>query len=281
MELVANLLNLHLPCLFNEGKTTLLQHILTSDHQGKKYAVIVNDMNEVNIDGSLVQPFISHQKETMVEMSNGCICCTLRDDLLKEVSRIAKEHKYDHLIIESTGIGEPMPVAETFTFSTTADSHNDDDDDDSHDEEIDFSFVSSTNQKNTSTELLMDIAEIDSMVTVIDAVNFLHDIKAAEDLSARNLQADESDCRTITDLLVSQVEFATVLIVNKCDLISKEQLLEVKKMIRALNADAKIIESVRSKVNINEIIGARGFDFDKVSQSPTWIRAINDNSDKM
>jgi G3E family GTPase len=160
------------------GKTTLLQHILKTDHNGKRYAVIVNDMSELNIDGSLVQAHVQHQEEKLIEMSNGCICCTLREDLLKEVASLAKQDRFDHLIIESTGISEPLPVAETFTFET----------------------------EDGQGESLLDIANIDSMVTVVDAVNFMRDMQDAEDLITRGLQAGEDDTRTLTDLLVSQVK---------------------------------------------------------------------------
>jgi G3E family GTPase len=217
--------------------------------------VIVNDMSELNVDGSLIQPHVQHQEEKLIEMSNGCICCTLREDLLKEVAALAGQGRFDHLIIESTGISEPLPVAETFTFEMT----------DGADKGLSLS----------------DVAEIDSMVTVVDAVNFMRDIKDAEDLVARGLQAGEDDTRTLTDLLVSQVEFASVIVLNKCDLVSAEHLNKVKNVIRALNAEAKIIESVRSQIDVSEIVGARSYDFERVSQSATWIKAINDDSEKV
>jgi len=235
------------------GKTTLQQHILKTDHGGKRYAVIVNDMSELNVDGSLVQAHVQHQEEKLVEMSNGCICCTLREDLLKEVAAMAQQDRFDHLIIESTGISEPLPVAETFTFE----------------------------MEEGQGVSLADVAEIDSMVTVVDAVNFLKDLRDAEDLLARGLQAGDDDTRTLTDLLVSQVEFASVLLLNKCDLVPPAHLARVKHVLRALNADAKIIESVRSKIDVAEVVGARTYDFDKVSQSAAWIKAINDESEKV
>lgn len=243
------------------GKTTLLRHILTNKQNlNKKYAVIVNDMSEINIDGSLIQPYIKHQEEEMVEMSNGCICCTLREDLLKEVVKIAKENKFDHLIIESTGISEPLPVAETFTFEVESD----------------------TDTVNEKLESLMNYAEIDSMVTVIDGVNFLMDIQNAEDLELRKLQANENDTRTITDLLVSQLEFASVVIINKCDLISLEKINKIKQWIRALNINAKILESsIHQKIDINEIIGSKSFNFEVASQSAAWLKAINNKEEKM
>lgn len=199
------------------GKTTLLNHILTSSALTQKYAVIVNDMAEVNIDSALISPHIKRREEKLVEMHNGCICCTLREDLLHEISRLAEENQYDHLIIESTGISEPLPVAETFLFE----------------EEM----------PDGSMQSLSNVAEIDTMVTMVDAKHFLRDMQEAEELKERNLQASEDDTRSITDLLVSQVEFATVVVVNKCDLVDQQTLMEVKQTIRALNADAKIIEA--------------------------------------
>jgi G3E family GTPase len=245
------------------GKTTLLQHILTSNHSGKRYAVIVNDMSELNIDGSLIQPHVKHQSEKLVEMSNGCICCTLREDLLLEVSNIAKLNEYDHLIIESTGVSEPLPVAETFTFNIN--------DIDNNDEKI--------INDNSNFTTLLDLANIDSMVTVVDAFNFRKDMLKADDLHSRGLQASENDTRTITDLLVSQVEFASIIILNKCDLVSQNELKEVKSMIRSLNSEAKIIESINSKININEIIGSNSYNFTKVSQSVAWLKAINSDEE--
>jgi G3E family GTPase len=260
------------------GKTTLLNHILSSEHKGRKYAVIVNDMNELNIDSMLVKPFIQRSEEKLIELSNGCICCTLREDLLKEVTLLANQGRFDHLIIESTGISEPLPVAETFTFriddslsiggSSSSPSIS--------------SSPSSTStpfllQASSSSSSLSDIAEIDSMVTLIDGVNFLRDIDKAEELLERGLQADENDHRSINDLLVSQVEFASIIIINKCDLISTSKLLKIKQTIRALNSNAKILESTYSKINIDEIIGSNTYDFDKVSQSATWLQAINNH----
>ena len=238
------------------GKTTMLRHILQSDHAGKRYAVIVNDMSELNIDGGLVKAHVQHEKEQLVEMSNGCICCTLREDLLKEVAKLARAGRFDHLIIESTGVSEPLPVAETFLFDAAA----------------------SGGDAGTGlaiTETLMDLAEIDSMVTVVDAVSFLNDLLDAEDLASRGQAVDENDSRTLTDLLVSQVEFASVVVINKCDLVSEDELRRVRQAVMALNAEAKILHTVRSKIDISEVIGSRSYDFERVSQSATWLKAIN------
>lgn len=240
------------------GKTTMLRHILQTDHAGKKYAVIVNDMSELNIDGGLVKAHVQHEKEQLVEMSNGCICCTLREDLLKEVAALARAGRFDHLIIESTGVSEPLPVAETFLFETDPENNAD-----------------SSSSPSKPTESLLDIAEIDSMVTVVDAVSFLNDLLKAEDLSSRGQAVDEHDTRTITDLLVSQVEFASVVVINKCDLVDEAQLKRVKQAVIALNSDARILCTTRSKIDIGEVIGSKSYDFEKVSQSATWLKAIN------
>jgi len=252
-----------------------LNHILSSEHKGRKYAVIVNDMNELNIDSMLVKPFIQRSEEKLIELSNGCICCTLREDLLKEVTLLANQGRFDHLIIESTGISEPLPVAETFTFriNDSLSSGGSSSSGSSSPSSTSTPFLLQT----SSSSSLSDIAEIDSMVTLIDGVNFLRDIDKAEELLERGLQADENDHRSINDLLVSQVEFASIIIINKCDLISTSKLLKIKQTIRALNSNAKILESTYSKINIDEIIGSNTYDFDKVSQSATWLQAINNN----
>lgn len=275
------------------GKTTLLQNILTSDHRGKRYAVIVNDMSEVNIDGALVESQIAHKEEKLVKMSNGCICCTIRDDLLKEIVELVNQNCFDHLIIESTGISEPLPVAETFTFDMNEAVEVSGD---GHENErtallplgegiiregtgVLSSKVSSVSELSTTgregRRSLMDVSEIDSMVTVVDAMNFLKDMVQAEDLRDRDLEIDDGDVRSITDLLVSQVEFASVIIINKCDLVSEKQLGRIQQMVRSLNKDAKIIKTSFGKIDIDEIIGSRTYDFEKVSQSPTWLKAIN------
>lgn len=229
------------------GKTTLLNHIL-HNKEGLKVAVIVNDMSEVNVDATLVknENNLSRTEEKLVEMSNGCICCTLREDLMVEVERLAKENRFDYLLIESTGISEPVPVAQTFSFI---------------DEEngIDLSQWS----------------YIDTMVTVVDAYNFFKDFSSAETLMDRELTDIDNDTRTIVNLLTDQIEFANVIILNKTDLVSKETLGFLKATIGKLNPKAKIIESKFSKVAPNDILNTNLFDFEEAQQSAGWIEELN------
>ena len=194
------------------GKTTVLTHIL-NNREGKKVAVIVNDMSEINIDESLIKNDVAlnHKEEKLVEMSNGCICCTLREDLLIEVTRLAKEKKFDYLLIESTGISEPLPVAETFTFE-------------------DEDGVS-----------LSDVSRLDTMVTVVDAVNFTKDYYEAKDLQEVGESLGEEDQRSVADLLVDQVEFADIILISKTDLVNQKDIDKLKAVIRNLNTDARII----------------------------------------
>jgi G3E family GTPase len=241
------------------GKTTLLNEILRSNQNGIKFAVIVNDLGAINIDSKLIMPQINQRKEELIELTNGCICCTLREDLLREVAKIARQNKFDHLIIESTGISEPLPVAETFSFETNS--------------ILQYDHIA----HKTLNESLIGLAYIDSMITVVDAYNFLKQMSDASDLLTLGIQAQEEDTRTVTDLLVSQIEFANIILVNKCDMIDDTSKLKVKQMIRSINSEAKLIETVMSKVNIDEIIGKRLYDFDKVSRSSTWIRAMEEN----
>lgn len=229
------------------GKTTLLNHIL-QNKEGLKVAVIVNDMSEINVDAELVKSenTLSRTEEKLVEMSNGCICCTLREDLMIEVERLAKENRFDYLLIESTGISEPVPVAQTFSFI---------------DEEngIDLSKFS----------------YIDTMVTVVDAFNFFKDFGSPETLVDRNLTDIEGDYRTIVNLLTDQIEFANVIVLNKVDLVSKEQLGLLRAAIHKLNPSARIIESLFSKVNPSEILNTGLFDFEEAEQSAGWIEELN------
>lgn len=229
------------------GKTTLLNHIL-HNKEGLKVAVIVNDMSEVNIDAQLVENegSLSRTEEKLVEMSNGCICCTLREDLMIEVERLAKENRFDYLLIESTGISEPVPVAQTFTFQ---------------DEEngIDLSKFS----------------YVDTMVTVVDAFNFFKDFGSSELLLDRQLTDIEEDYRTIVNLLTDQIEFANVILLNKVDLVDKGTLDLLKSMIKKLNPKAKIISTTNSKVDSKEVLNTGLFDYDEAEQSAGWIEELN------
>lgn len=227
------------------GKTTLLNHIL-HNKENMKVAVIVNDMSEVNIDARLVEneQTLSRTEEKLVEMSNGCICCTLREDLMLEVQRLAAEGRFDYLLIESTGISEPLPVAQT------------------------FSFVDETAGINLS-----EFAKLDTMVTVVDALNFLKDYNSQDKISDRE-QSAEADERSIVNLLTEQLEFANVIILNKTDLVEADEIDALHAIIRKFNADAKIIHSAHSQVNLSEILNTNLFDFDKASQSAGWIKEL-------
>ena len=229
------------------GKTTLLNHVL-HNKEGMKVAVIVNDMSEVNVDAELVKSenTLSRTEEKLVEMSNGCICCTLREDLMIEVERLAKENRFDYLLIESTGISEPIPVAQTFSF---IDEENN----------IDLSRFS----------------YVDTMVTVVDAFNFFKDFGSPETLVDRSLTDIDGDFRTIVNLLTDQVEFANVIVLNKTDLVSEEHLGILKATIKKLNPSARIIASHFSKVDPREILNTGLFDFEEAEQSAGWIEELN------
>lgn len=220
------------------GKTTLLNHILNSNH-GLKIAVIVNDMSEINIDAGIVR-----SQEKLVEMSNGCICCTLREDLLIEIKKLAQIQNYDYLVIESTGISEPIPVAETFTFE-------------------DETGIS-----------LSQFAELDTMVTVIDGLNFFNDYMEAVDLKERNMATGIEDERTITDLLISQIEFANVLIINKLDLVTDKNKNLLKGILTKLNPTAKIIEATQSRIDLKEILNTKLFNFEEAMSNPGWMMEL-------
>lgn len=229
------------------GKTTLLNHVL-NNREGRKVAVIVNDMSEVNIDADLVGnggANLSRTEETLVEMSNGCICCTLRDDLLQEVERLAKDGRYDYLLIESTGIAEPLPVAATFEF------------------------------RDEDGKSLSDLARLDTMVTVVDAANLLKDYSSQDFLKDRGEVAGEEDERSLVGLLVEQIEFADVVILNKTDIAKPDEVELAKSIIRALNADARIIETDHGKVQLGDILDTGLFSFDAAHQHPTWFRELN------
>ena len=227
------------------GKTTVLSHIL-NNREGKKVAVIVNDMSEINIDASLVQQEVSlsHQEEKLVEMSNGCICCTLREDLLLEVNNLAREGRFDYLVIESTGISEPLPVAETFTFA-------------------DEDGVS-----------LSDVATLDTMVTVVDAVNFLRDYDEAKDLQETGQSLGEEDERSVADLLIDQVEFADVLLISKTDLVEKAEIERLTAILRSLNTKARIIPVSQGQVSTDEVLNTSLFDFERAQRAPGWLKEM-------
>ena len=228
------------------GKTTLLNHIL-HNKEGLKVAVIVNDMSEVNIDAQFIENenTLSRTEEKLVEMSNGCICCTLREDLMIEVEKLAAQNRFDYLIIESTGISEPIPVAQTFTFE-------------SEDGKIDLSKFS----------------YVDTMVTVVDAFNFLKDFSSSDYLTTRELTNIEGDNRTIVNLLTDQIEFANTIILNKIDLVTKEQLNELKAIIEKLNPEADIILSNHSKVDLKSVINTGLFDYEKAEASAGWLKEL-------
>ena len=227
------------------GKTTVLSHILNNRH-GKKVAVIVNDMSDINIDAATIKNDVSlnHSNEKLVEMSNGCICCTLREDLLIEVTKLAKNGQFDYLLIESTGISEPLPVAETFTFA------------------------------DENGDSLGDVATLDTMVTVIDAVNFLIDYEQAHDLQALGESLGEDDQRSVADLLIDQVEFADVILINKTDLVTQEQLNKLTAVLNTLNTQAKIIAIANGNVDISEVVNTGSFSFERAQQAPGWLKEM-------
>jgi len=228
------------------GKTTLLNHIL-NNREGKRVAVIVNDMSEVNIDADLVRAGdadLSRTDESLVEMTNGCICCTLREDLLLEVRRLAEEGRFDHLVIESTGISEPLPVAATFDFRTE------------------------------EGESLSDLARIDTMVTVVDAAGLLQDYASHDFLRDRGESLGEEDTRSLVDLLVDQIEFADVILLNKADAATPEQMDAARKITKALNPDADLLETVESRAPLDRVLDTGRFDFEKAQEHPLWFKEL-------
>jgi G3E family GTPase len=230
------------------GKTTLLNHVL-NNREGRRVAVIVNDMSEVNIDANLVRDGgaeLSRTEEKLVEMSNGCICCTLRDDLLEEVARLASEGRFDYLIIESTGVSEPLPVAQTFTFA------------------------------DELGQSLSEITRLDTMVTVVDAAHFLDQYREAESLKERGEAISEEDERTVADLFVDQVEFADVILINKIDLVSEEDKRDLLGTVKALNPNAHVIETERSRVPLESVLNTKRFDMEKAQTSARWIQELQE-----
>jgi G3E family GTPase len=227
------------------GKTTVLSHIL-NNRQGKKVAVIVNDMSEINIDSAIVKNEVSlnRSEEKLVEMSNGCICCTLREDLLEEVTKLSQEGRFDYLVIESTGISEPLPVAETFTFE-------------------DENGVS-----------LSDVASLDTMVTVVDAVNFIRDYDEAKYLQDTGESLGDEDERSVADLLVEQVEFADVILISKTDLVSATEIARLTAILKTLNTEAKIVPIAEGQINVDEVLNTGLFNFERAQQAPGWLKEM-------
>ena len=227
------------------GKTTVLSHIL-NNRENKKVAVIVNDMSEINIDSEIIQNEVSlnRSEEKLIEMSNGCICCTLREDLLLEVTDLAKQGRFDYLVIESTGISEPLPVAETFTFA---------------------------DEEGIS---LSDIANLDTMVTVVDSVNFLKDYEEAKYLKDAGESLGEEDERSVADLLVDQVEFADLILISKTDLVNSDEIKRLTAILRTLNTSAKIVPISHGKVDMNDVLDTGLFDFQRAQQAPGWLKEM-------
>lgn len=228
------------------GKTTLLNHVL-HNRQGLRVAVIVNDMSEINVDAQLVREggaALSRTEERLIEMSNGCICCTLREDLLVEVGRLAREGRFDYLLIESTGISEPLPVAETFTFA------------------------------DETGRSLAELARLDTMVTVVDAFNFPRDFGSPDELRDRDIAAGAADERSVVDLLVDQVEFADVLVLNKVDLATPADLERLEALLRKLNPEAQIVRTSFGKAPLDAILNTGRFDFERAAEAPGWLKEL-------
>ena len=236
------------------GKTTVLNHIL-ANREGRRVAVIVNDMSEVNIDGALVRGgpgestldgdvALNRSEERLVEMSNGCICCTLREDLLIEVSQLAREGKFDYLVIESTGISEPLPVAETFTF------------------------------EDESGQNLSQVARLDTLVTVVDGVNFLEQYREAQSLAKAGESLGEEDERNVADLLVDQIEFCDVLLISKTDLISEKELESLKAILHSLNPDAELLPITQGGVSLDKVLDTGKFNFERAQLAPGWLKEM-------
>lgn len=228
------------------GKTTLLNHIL-HNREGKRVAVIVNDMSEINIDAQLVREggaALSRSEEKLIEMSNGCICYTLREDLLIEINRLAREGRYDYLLIESTGISEPLPIAETFTFA------------------------------DDEGRSLSDVAHLDTLVTVVDAFNFLRDYESSDSIAERGESLGEDDDRTVVDLLVEQVEFCDVIVINKADLVSHDERERLQHILSSLNPCAQQVISEFGKVPLDQVMNTGLFDFEQAEQAPGWLKEL-------
>ncbi|MGO2393632.1 MAG: zinc metallochaperone GTPase ZigA [Halomonas sp.] len=236
------------------GKTTVLNHIL-ANREGRRVAVIVNDMSEVNIDAALVrggpgestldgEVVLNRSEERLIEMSNGCICCTLREDLLEEVSQLAREGRFDYLVIESTGVSEPLPVAETFTF------------------------------EDESGQSLSHVARLDTLVTVVDGANFLEQYREAQSLADAGESLGEEDERNVADLLVDQIEFCDVLLISKTDLISDRELEALKAILRSLNPDAELVPITQGSVALDKVLNTGKFNFERAQRAPGWLKEM-------
>ena len=226
------------------GKTTLLNHVLTN-REGLKVAVIVNDMSEINMDGALIRKggaALSRVDEKLVEMSNGCICCTLREDLLVEVRRLAREGRFDYLLIESSGVSEPLPVAETFEF------------------------------EDEDGRCLGEFARLDTMLTVVDVANFMDDFLSTEELRSRGLSMGEEDDRCVVHLLTDQIEFADVIVLNKCDAVEEKTRHKVRRIVEELNPRARLIEATRGAIPLGEVLHTGRFDLEKAREGSNWLR---------
>jgi len=233
------------------GKTTLLNYIL-NNRNGLKVAVIVNDMSEVNIDAELISrggSTVTRTEETLVEMTNGCICCTLRDDLLREVNKLASDGRFDYLVIEGTGVAEPLPIATTFDF------------------------------RDEAGQSLSDVARLDTMITVVDAANMLKDYNSIDFLTERGEHIGEHDERRLVDLLIDQIEFANIVVLNKTDLVSPEHLQVVRQIIHALNAKAEIVEAVHSNVPLDLILNTGRFNLEDAQKHPRWFQELHHTHD--
>ncbi len=229
------------------GKTTLLNHILEKRND-RKVAVIVNDMSEINMDAAMIKRGgFTRTDEKLVAMQNGCICCTLREDLMIEVEKLANQGDMDYIVIESTGISEPVPVAQTFSYV---------------DEKVGID--------------LSEYCRLDTMVTVVDGQNFWKDFASGENLMDREQAADPGDVREVVDLLIDQIEFANVILLNKTDLMGEKDVAELKAILHKMNADARVIETEYSKVPLKEILNTGLFDFEKASQGAGWIKELNE-----
>ncbi|MFE7214732.1 GTP-binding protein [Streptomyces sp. NPDC001698] len=229
------------------GKTTLLNHVL-GDREGLRVAVIVNDMSEVNIDAALVrggEATLSRTEERLVELTNGCICCTLRDDLLEEVDRLAREGRFDYLLIESSGISEPLPVAATFAFA------------------------------RDDGATLAEIARLDTMVTVVDTAGFLPELTSGDELVERGLDQYEDDERTVSELLMDQVEFADVIVLNKLDLVDEDSAEQLRAALTRLNPVVRVVPAVHGRVRAGDVLGTGLFDLERAQQAPGWVRELN------